>query len=112
MEAESAAIMLSNLPLIVGGGLAIAAAGIAGWVYTTWLRIKHGYPLETSWGRAVHPQVSNEAKERIALLTNENAQLRAEIGSVKDRLATIERIVTDGSYRLETEIEQLRAAKN
>ena len=38
--------------------------------------------------------------ERIKLLTNENAQLRAELGSVKDRLETIERIVTDQPLRL------------
>ena len=100
------------LPWIVGGGLALGALGIVGWVFTTWLRIKHGYPLENAWGQAVHPKVSTEAKERITLLTNENVQLRAELGSVKDRLVTIERIVTDGSFRLENEIEQLRGPKN
>ncbi|MBA4759272.1 hypothetical protein [Sphingosinicella sp.] len=100
------------LPWIVGGGLALGALGIAGWVFTTWMRIKHGYPLENAWGMAVHPKVSTEAQERITLLTNENVQLRAELGSVKDRLATVERIVTDGSFRLENEIEQLRGTKN
>jgi len=100
------------LPWIVGGGLALGAFGIAGWMFTTWMRIKHGYPLENAWGMAVHPKVSTEAQERITLLTNENVQLRAELGSVKDRLATVERIVTDGSFRLENEIEQLRGPKN
>ncbi|MBB4632024.1 hypothetical protein [Sphingosinicella soli] len=100
------------LPWIVGGGLALGALAIAGWVFTTWIRIKHGYPLENAWGMAVHPKVSTEAQERITLLTSENVQLRAELGSVKDRLATIERIVTDGSFRLENEIEQLRGPKN
>ena len=100
------------LPWIVGGGLALGALGIAGWVFTTWMRIKHGYPLENAWGMAVHPKVSTVAQERITLLTNENVQLRAELGSVKDRLATVERIVTDGSFRLENEIEQLRGTKN
>lgn len=100
------------LPWIVGGGLTLGALGIAGWVFTTWMRIRHGYPLENAWGMAVHPKVSTEAQERITLLTNENVQLRAELGSVKDRLATIERIVTDGAFRLENEIEQLRGPKN
>ncbi len=36
--------------------------------------------------------------ERIKLLTQENAQLRAEVGSMHDRLAVVERIVTDGGY--------------
>jgi hypothetical protein len=28
----------------------MAALGIGGWVLTTWMRIKNGYPLENSWG--------------------------------------------------------------
>src|SRR5215203_4389892 len=72
----------------------IIAVTIGGWVFTTWLRIKNGYPLQNSWGFPIHPKTDREAAERIKLLTNENAQLRAEIGSVKDRLETIERIVT------------------
>lgn len=85
----------------------ITVAGVAGWVMTTWLRIKNGYPLETSWGVPLHPTTDKEAAERIKLLTNENAQLRAEIGSVKDRLETIERIVTDQPARLAREIDSL-----
>jgi hypothetical protein len=86
--------------------------GIAGWIFTTWLRIKHGYPLENSWGKAIYPRTGDEAMERIKLLSGENAQLRAELGSVKDRLAVIERIVTDDSHRLTQEIESLRLPKN
>jgi hypothetical protein len=86
---------------------AIVALTVGGWVFTTWLRIKNGYPLETSWGRPLHPQTDNEAKERIKLLTGENAQLRAELGSVKDRMETIERIITDQPHRLSQEIDSL-----
>ena len=91
-------------------GIGVAAIS-AGWVITTWLRVRHGYPLENSWGKAVYPQKSDEAVERVKLLSQENAQLRAELGSMKDRLANVERIVTDGGYRLTHEIEQLRGAK-
>jgi hypothetical protein len=49
--------------------------------------------------------------ERIKLLTNENAQLRAEVGSMKDRLETVERIVTDQPLRLAQEIDQLAIDK-
>lgn len=90
----------------------ISVAGVMGWVITTWMRIKHGYPLENSWGKAVYPKTSSEEMERIKLLSSENAQLRAEVGSIKDRLATIERIVTDEGYRLTQEIESLRAPRN
>lgn len=90
----------------------VGALAVGGWIFTTWLRIKHGYPLDGAWGQQVHPSSSKEAEERIKLLTQENAQLRAEIGSVKDRLATIERIVTDDSHRLAREIDGLALTKN
>ena len=90
----------------------IVSVAIGGWVFTTWLRIKNGYPLDGAWGQAVYPKNSNEAMERIKLLSSENAQLRAELGSIKDRLATVERIVTDDSHRLTQEIEALRIPRN
>ena len=90
----------------------IGVAGVIGWVVTTWLRIKHGYPLDGSWGQAVYPRKNEEAMERIKLLSQETAQLRAELGAIKDRLANVERIVTDGSHMLDREIEQLRGPRN
>ena len=86
----------------------LGAMGVGGWVITTWMRVKHGYPLENSWGKAVYPRTSSEEQERIKLLSQENAQLRAELGSVKDRLATVERIVTDSGYHLTHQIDALR----
>lgn len=86
----------------------IVAVSVGGWVITTWLRIKNGYPLETSWGKPLHPATDRDSQERIKLLSSENAQLRAELGSVKDRLETIERIITDRPNRLAEEIDQLR----
>ena len=90
----------------------IALLAIGGWVFTTWLRVKHGYPLDGAWGQAIYPKSGDEAMERIKLLSSENAQLRAELGSVKDRLAVVERIVTDDSHRLTQEIESLRLPTN
>lgn len=106
------AIIMNNLPWVVGGALLLGAFGIAGWIFTTWLRIKNGYPLENSWGKAIYPQKNDEMVERIRLISQENAQLRAELGSVKDRLANVERIVTDSAHSLDREIEQLRTKSN
>jgi hypothetical protein len=92
--------------------ITLTAIGVGGWVITTWLRIKHGYPLDGAWGQAIYPKKSDEAMERIRLLSSENAQLRAELGSVKDRLANVERIVTDDRHRLTQEIEALRLPRN
>ena len=104
---EKFALIMDALPWIT----VITVAGVGGWILHTWLRIKHGYPLESSWGVPIHPKTDREAAERIKLLTTENAQLRAEIGSVKDRLATIERIVTDQPSRLAREIDSLTLDK-
>ena len=86
----------------------IVSISVGGWVITTWLRIKNGYPLDGQWGQAIYPKTDRESVERIKLLSNENAQLRAELGSVKDRLETIERIFTDQPNRLAREIDQLQ----
>ncbi|MEO7564995.1 MAG: hypothetical protein ABIR63_03425 [Sphingomicrobium sp.] len=100
--------ILRVMPLVV----AIVALGVGGSLLHTWLRIKNGYPLQNSWGMAIHPKTDQESIERIKLLTGENAQLRAELGSVKDRLETIERIVTDEPTRLAQEIDSLKTTRN
>jgi len=98
---------MSLTPLV----LVAACLGIAGWIFNNWLRMRHGYPLENSWGKAIYPKHDREAQARIQLLTQENAQMRAEIGSIKDRLASVERIVTDQGYDVARQIESLREAR-
>jgi len=101
-------VIVPNLPWIIGGGMLLGLIAILAWTFTTWLRVKHGYPLETSWGKSVEPKMTTETAERMKLLSGENAQLRAELGAVKDRLANVERIVTDETHRVTQEIESLR----
>ena len=110
MDSE-ATIVISKLIDLLPFVLAIVAIAVGGWVFTIWLRIKNGYPLDGVWGQALHPHTDKEAMERIKLLTSESAQLRAEIGSLKDRLETVERIVTDQPLRLAKEIDQLAIDK-
>lgn len=108
MDPDKLAMITAIGPMIGIGIVSISA----GWVLTTWMRIKNGYPLDGAWGQAVYPKNDQEAVERVKLLSQENAQLRAEIGSVKDRLANIEKIVVDDSHRLTSEIEALRGPTN
>lgn len=104
---EVLGFVLKFLPAVV----AIVAIGVGGSLLSTWLKIKNGYPLQNSWGMALHPKKDEETVERIKLLTGENAQLRAEIGSMKDRMETIERIVTDQPNMLAQEIDRLSIDK-
>ena len=104
---EELRVLLEFLPF----ASAIVVVCVGGCVLTTWLKIKNGYPLETTWGQPLHPSSNAETTERIKLLTGVNAQLRAELGSLKDRLETIERIVTDEPARLAREIETLAIDK-
>ena len=97
--------LITETAVIIG----VVAMSLA-WVVNTWIRVKNGYPLENSWGKPVYPK-NDQAIERVKLLTQENAELRAELGSMKDRLANVERIVTDSGYQLTSEIEQLRAKR-
>jgi len=94
-------------PAVLGVG--VISISVA-WVVNTFIRVRHGYPLENSWGKAVYPK-STENEERVKLLSQENAALRAELGSIKDRMANVERIVTDSGYQLTHEIETLRGGK-
>jgi hypothetical protein len=109
---EPANALAPYLPFIAMIAVSTGLLGVIGWIYTTRLRIKNGYPLENSWGKAIYPKIDQEAQERIKLLSQENAQLRAELGSIKDRLGNVERIVTDEAHGLNREIEALRGKAN
>ena len=89
----------------------IVVVAVGGSLLNNWLKIKNGYPLSNSWGMPLHPKKDGETTERIRLLTTENAQLRAELGSIKDRLETLERIATDQPSKLARDIDALTMEK-
>jgi hypothetical protein len=101
--------IIPYLGWLIGGGFLLGMGGILASIHNTRLKIRHGYPLEGMWGQSLKPGVGTEGVERIKLLSQENAQLRAELGSIKDRLGNVERIVTDGGYHLTAQIDALRA---
>lgn len=105
-------MILENIPLVVGGAVLVALASVWGYVHNTKMKIQAGYPLEGMWGQSLHPKRDAQTDQRVMLLTQENAALQAEIGSVKDRLANVERIVTDSGFHLTHEIDRLRIGKD
>lgn len=90
--------------------LAIIALSMGAWIVTTWIRAKHGYPIENEWGGMAKPG-SPDADRKIELLANENGKLIEKIGRLEERIAVLERIATDGNSRaaqLGDQIDRLR----
>jgi len=87
--------------------IAIIFISTMGWVLTSWIRAKHGYPLENEWS-GTSKREDPEAERKIELLTNENDRLTGQIGRLEERIAVLERIATDPAERTAREIENLR----
>ena len=90
--------------------LAIIALSIGGWMFTTWIRAKHGYPVENEWGGTVH-RTDPDADRKIALLTDDNAKLAGQVSRLEDRISVLERIATENNgqaAQLADQIDRLR----
>jgi hypothetical protein len=90
--------------------LAIIALSIGGWMFTTWIRAKHGYPVENEWGGTVH-RTDPDADRKIALLTDDNAKLAGQVSRLEDRISVLERIATETNgqaAQLADQIDRLR----
>jgi hypothetical protein len=87
--------------------IAIIAISTFGWVATSWIRARHGYPLEDEWSGKSH-KGSPDAERRIELLTNENEGLKGQVSRLEDRISVLERIATDPAERTAREVDQLR----
>ena len=87
--------------------VAIVLICTAGWIFNNWIRARHGYPLENEWGGTT-PKADVDGDRKITLLSNENEALNGKIGHLEERIAVLERIVTDKAGRLSEEIENLR----
>ena len=88
--------------------IAIIAITTAGWVLTSWIRAKHGYPLEDEWGGKTARDDDLAATRKIELLSSENEGLKGQVCRLEERLAVLERIATDPAERTAREIERLR----
>ena len=88
--------------------IAIIAITTAGWVLTSWIRAKHGYPLEDEWGGKTNRDDGLAATRKIELLSSENEGLKGQVSRLEERLAVLERIATDPAERTAREIERLR----
>ncbi|HVL79414.1 MAG TPA: hypothetical protein VM346_09035 [Sphingomicrobium sp.] len=87
--------------------LAIIAISTGGWLVSSWIRARHGYPLENEWSGTTEKR-DPAAERRIAQLKEENGALKAHLHKLEDRLKVLERIATDQPDQLSREIERLR----
>jgi hypothetical protein len=87
--------------------LAIIAMSMIAWVITTWIRARHGYPVENEWGGMCTPH-DKQADQATKALVTENEQLKTTVGRLEERLKVLERIATDPSRQLADDIERLR----
>ncbi|WP_249341133.1 MULTISPECIES: hypothetical protein [unclassified Sphingomonas] len=81
--------------------------------FQTWVRAKHGYPIEDEDGRRGRRSFRGqkgdlEADRKIALLASENERLTGQISRLEERIAVLERIATDPAERVAREIDNLR----
>ncbi len=93
-------------------GILIPVAAIVGgpiaWAATTWIRARHGYPIETEKGELLDRNgLMSDARER-QLLVAENAKLTGQVGRLEERIAVLERIATDPAERTSRAIDALR----
>ena len=86
--------------------ITIIALCMGAWVITTFIRARHGYPIEDEMGNLVHPLKAGDDETKA--LAAENKQLKENVERLEERLKVLERIATDPSRRLEDEIEKLR----
>ena len=88
--------------------IAIIAISTFGWIATSWIRARHGYPVENEWSGVAHKGDSPDAARNIELLSSENARLTGQVSRLEERIAVLERIATDPAERTAREIDQLR----
>lgn len=86
----------------------IVVVCVLGWVVTTWIRAKNGYPVEDMLGFKDHKSSDNPDTIK-ALLQAEIARRDESIAKLEQRVRVLERIVTDRSGILSEEIERLRS---
>ena len=90
--------------------LTIFALSFGAWIVTTWIRAKHGYPIENEWGGMV-TATSPDTDRKIELLSTENGKLVDKISRLEERIAVLERIATESNSRaaqLGEQIDRLR----
>jgi hypothetical protein len=85
----------------------IVVVSTLGWLISSWIRAKHGYPIENEWSGQTS-KTDPAAGRKVELLEAENEKLHGQVSRLEERIAVLERIATDPAERTAREIERLR----
>ena len=85
--------------------LGLSLISTVGWLVNNWIRARHGFEPEAE-------DEDKPSKKRMDAICAENAELKSQVKQLQERMAVMERIVTDDGHRLTQEIESLRGASN
>lgn len=98
---------MSDLGILIP--IAAITVGPVVWAFNNHTRAKHGFEPET-WRsrRRRRADESLEDSRKVALLTRENERLTGQVSRLEERIAVLERIVTDPAERTAREIDALR----
>ena len=96
--------------------IAAITAGPIAWAFNNWTRARHGFEPETWKSRRDRRRGRGDAQgfaglddaRKVQLLTSENEALTAKLTRMEERMAVMERIVTDPAERTAREIDALR----
>lgn len=95
---------MSDLALLIP--IAAITVGPAAWAFNNWNRARHGQEMERYDGE--FEKRDKQAAKNVALLTADNDRLAGQISRLEERIAVMERIVTDPAERTAREIDALR----
>lgn len=88
--------------------IVITAISTVGWLVNSWIRARHGYPVENEFWGSARKEDGPDARRQIELLSTENAGLKGQVGRLEERIAVLERIATDPAERTARAIDDLR----
>ena len=89
------------IPIVAIGG------GMIAWVISTWIRARYGYPITDDNGKTIH-RIDPDGERKFHLLSSENERLTGQVSRLEERIAVLERIVTDPAHRIASQIDALR----
>jgi hypothetical protein len=86
----------------------IPIVAILAGVASTWIRVRHGYPVRGHGGRRGRWHIPEADPSELQTVKAALAKAEGSIANLKERVQVLERIATDRSAELRDQIDRLR----